>query len=122
MNAEIKLHLLSEDARFESCDSFTPRRTKRRGKTGAADGTSKALFRVLQSNSCEWDCPYCPLRRSNDVERATLLAEEVAQLFMARLTAGAVDGLFLSSAVDGGLRPGMGRMLDTVELLRVRYE
>ena len=124
MDAEQKLQLLSEDARFESCDSFTPRRPKKRsGKGGgrAQDGTSTALFRVLQSNSCEWDCPYCPLRRSNDVARATLEPEELARIFMARFEAGTVDGLFLSSAVAGGLRPAMGRMLDTVELLRVRY-
>ena len=124
MDAKEKLQLLSEDARFEACDSFTPRRPKKRsGKGGgrAQDGTSTALLRVLQSNSCEWDCPYCPFRRSNDIERATLEPEELARLFMARFEAGAVDGLFLSSAVAGGLRPAMGRMLDTVELLRVRY-
>ena len=124
MDADDKLELLSEDARFEACDSFTPRRPKKRSKAKGAqaqDGTSVALFRVLQSNSCEWDCPYCPLRRSNDVERATLEPEELARLFMARVEAGAADGLFLSSAVAGGLRPAMGRMLDTVELLRARY-
>ena len=124
MDAEEKLQLLSEDARFESCDSFTPRRPKKpSGKGGgrAQDGTSTALFRVLQSISCEWDCPYCPLRRSNDVARATLEPEELARLFMARVEAGTVDGLFLSSAVTDGLRPAMRRMLDTVELLRVRY-
>src|SRR5919205_2885339 len=118
MDADIKLQLLSEDARFESCDSFTPRKGRRRARAAQAqDGTSTALFRVLQSNSCEWDCPYCPLRRSNDVARATLEPEELARLFIARVEAGAVDGLFLSSAVADGLRPAMRRMLDTVELL-----
>ena len=125
MDADQKLELLSEDARFEACDSFTPRRPKKKrlakGAAAAQDGASKALFRVLQSNSCEWDCPYCPLRRSNDVERTTLEPEELARLFMARFDTGAADGLFLSSAVAGGLRPAMGRMLDTVELLRERY-
>ncbi len=124
MDTEAKLHLLSDDARFESCDNFTPRRTRRRTSSKAgrvAEGPATSLFRVLQSNSCEWDCPYCPLRRSNDVPRATLEPEELAHLFMARFEAGAVDGLFLSSGVDGGLRPAMARMLDTVELLRVRY-
>ena len=125
MNTEAKLDLLSDDARFESCDSFTPRQSRRRSKRSApriADGPASALFRVLQSNSCEWDCPYCPLRRSNDTPRVTLEPEELARLFMERSAAGLVDGLFLSSGVDGGLRPAMGRMLDTVELLRVRYE
>ena len=124
MDAEDKLQLLSEDARFEACDSFTPRRAKKRAKAGSGSpqgGTATSLFRVLQSNSCEWDCPYCPLRRSNDVERATLEPEELARLFMERFDRGAVDGIFLSSAVAGGLRPAMGRMLDTVELLRMRY-
>lgn len=121
MDAEAKLDLLGEDARFEACDSFTPRRPKRKTTARATDGPSTALFRVLQSNSCEWDCPYCPLRRSNDIQRAALEPEELARLFMERFDKKAVDGLFLSSAVDGGLRPAMARMLDTVELLRVRY-
>src|SRR5918998_5625039 len=99
MDTEAKLELLGEDARFESCDSFTPRRPKRKAPARAGDGTSVALFRVLQSNSCEWDCPYCPLRRSNDVQRATLAPEELAALFMQRFDRGSVDGLFLSSAV-----------------------
>lgn len=128
MDAEQKLELLADDARFESCDSFTPR--KRKGKqtgpgittTKGADGKPMALFRLLQSNSCEWDCPYCPLRRSNDIERATLEPEELATLFMQRHDQDAVQGLFLSSAVAGGVRPAMARMLDTVELLRVRYQ
>ncbi len=121
MDAEEKLELLGEDARFEACDSFTPRRPRRRTAARAMDGPSTALFRVLQSNSCEWDCPYCPLRRSNDIRRAALEPEELARVFMERFDKQAVDGLFLSSAVDGGLRPAMARMLDTVELLRVRY-
>jgi putative DNA modification/repair radical SAM protein len=127
MDAEHKLELLTDDARFESCDSFTPR--KRKGKsagpgitnTRGADGKPMTLFRLLQSNSCEWDCPYCPLRRSNDIERATLEPEELANLFMQRHEQGEVQGLFLSSAVAGGVRSAMARMLDTVELLRVRF-
>ncbi len=128
MDADDKLQLLGDDARFESCDSFTPRRKKGQPPaspgitpTTTPDGRVLNLFRVLQSNSCEWDCPYCPLRRSGDVPRATLAPDELAELFMARHSAGAVQGLFLSTAVNGGLRPAMAAMLDTVELLRVRY-
>lgn len=127
MDAEQKLALLADDARFESCDSFTPRKRKaKRGgpgiqQTQGPDGKPMALFRLLQSNSCEWDCPYCPLRRSNDVARATLEPEELASLFMERQQRGEVQGLFLSSAVAGGIRPAMARMLDTVELVRVRF-
>ncbi len=127
MDLEHKLELLADDARFEACDSFTPR--KRKGKRGSPgiqhtrgpNGKPMALLRLLQSNSCEWDCPYCPLRRSNDIARATLTPEELATTFMQRHEAGDVQGLFLSSAVDGGVRPAMARMLDTVELLRVRF-
>lgn len=129
MDLERKLELLADDARFESCDSFTPRKRKSKGKRGGpgitatqgAGGAPMMLFRLLQSNSCEWDCPYCPLRRSNDIERATLSPEELATLFMQRHERGEVQGLFLSSAVADGLRPAMARMLDTVELLRVRF-
>jgi putative DNA modification/repair radical SAM protein len=128
MDTEHKLELLADDARFESCDSFTPRKRKNKAggpgitTTQGADGKPMALFRLLQSNSCEWDCPYCPLRRSNDIERATLEPEEVADLFWQRHEQGAVQGLFLSSAVAGGVRRAMARMLDTVELLRIRFQ
>ena len=128
MNPEERLEILGADARFESCDSFTPRRRKGPAlgpgitPTTTPDGRTLNLFRVLQSNACEWDCPYCPLRRSNDTPRVSLAPDEMAQVFMERQRVGAVQGLFLSSAVDGGLRPAMGRMLDTVELLRTRYE
>jgi predicted DNA-binding helix-hairpin-helix protein len=127
MDTEHKLELLADDARFESCDSFTPRKRKTRRidpgvqMTQGPDGRPMTLFRLLQSNRCEWDCPYCPLRRSNDVPRAALDPEELATIFMQRHEAGAVQGLFLSSAVDGGVRPAMARMLDTIDLLRVRY-
>ncbi len=127
MDTQQKLELLADDARFEACDSFTPRRSKgRRGDPGVQltqgpDGRPMALFRLLQSNRCEWDCPYCPLRRSNDIPRVALEPEELATLFMQRHAAGAAQGLFLSSAVDGGARRAMARMLDTLELLRVRY-
>lgn len=127
MDTEHKLELLADDARFEACDSFTPRKRKNKRRaagiqqTQGPDGKPMALFRLLQSNRCEWDCPYCPLRRSNDIERATLEPEELATLFMQRHEQGAVQGLFLSSAVAGGVRPAMARMLDTLELLRVRF-
>lgn len=126
MDAEQKLELLADDARFEACDSFTPRR--RRAAAGAGiqiaqgpDGRPMALLRLLQSNRCEWDCPYCPLRRSNDVPRATLEPAELAQLVLQRHQAGAIQGLFLSSAVDGSVRTAMARMLTTLELLRERH-
>ncbi len=127
MDLERKLELLADDARFESCDSFAPRKRKAKRtapgiqQTQGPNGKSMALLRLLQSNSCEWDCPYCPLRRSNDIERATLSPEELATTFMQRYNAGEAQGLFLSSAVDGGVRPAMARMLDTIELLRIRF-
>lgn len=127
MDTEQKLELLADDARFEACDSFTPRKRKARRAgpgmqmTQGPDGKPMALFRLLQSNRCEWDCPYCPLRRSNDIERAALEPEELATIFLQRHEQGEAQGLFLSSAVDGGVRPAMARMLDTLEVLRVRY-
>jgi putative DNA modification/repair radical SAM protein len=126
MNIDQKLELLADDARFEGCESFSPRKrsSKRQSpgimQTQGPDGKPMALLRVLQSNSCEWDCPYCPLRRSNDIERTTLEPEELAHLFMQRYEQGVVQGLFLSSAVAGGLRPATARMLDTLAILRGR--
>jgi predicted DNA-binding helix-hairpin-helix protein len=78
-------------------------------------------FRLLMSSRCEWNCAYCPLRSGNDTPRASLEPEEVAQAFLPRYQRGLVQGLFLSTGVDGSGNAATSRMLDAVEHLRTGH-
>lgn len=136
MELEEKLELLAPAARFDACGTFaqngrryTPIKLKKAAweEGGIAaesdgDGRSRNVFRVLMSSRCQWNCSYCPLRSGNDGPRAALEPEELVRLFLPRYRSGAVQGLFLSTGVDGGLHSSLSRMLDAVELLRTRHE
>ncbi len=133
MNLDAKLELLADAARFDVCDSFsqtgrryTPKRALLNNDliVDGRNARSRPLFQVLMSNSCAWNCAYCPLRAANDVPRAALEPDELARIFLPRYESGAVQGLFLSTAVDNGVSRAVQRMLDGVELLRVyhRYD
>lgn len=131
MDLDDKLAILAPAARFDACDRFLGRRraTPRTALwddaavAADADGEGRALpvFRVLLSNRCEWNCAYCPLRSGNDVPRAALLPDELARVFLPRVERGVVQGLLLSTGVDGNPVVATGRMLDAVEMLRTRY-
>ncbi|MGH2346522.1 MAG: helix-hairpin-helix domain-containing protein [Chloroflexota bacterium] len=127
MDTEEKLALLGGAARYEIAGPGRDRqrRTGPAGALCAGDGPTGAagtLLRVLQSNRCEHDCAYCPLRRSAPTPRAVLAPSELAGVFTELLRQGKVDGLMLSSAVDGGAEPAMARMLDTVQILRSHHQ
>jgi predicted DNA-binding helix-hairpin-helix protein len=123
MDTDAKLALLGGAARYE----IAAERQVRRQPTGPqaalcagdmAGGRTGTLLRVLQSSRCEHDCAYCPLRRSNDPERAALSPDELAGAFAGQWRRGLVDGLLLSSATDGSPDAAMARMLDTLRILR----
>lgn len=132
MDLDQKLDILAPAARFDACDSYsrggrryTPRKASwNDGATvveGGADGRALSTFRVLMSSTCEWNCPYCPLRSGNDTPRAAFDPEDLAKVFLPRYERGAVQGLFVSTGVDGGAHAAVGRMLDAVEYVRTRH-
>lgn len=135
MDLETKLDLLAPAARFDVCDSFgqngrrfTPKKPKKaRWPDGTAvdddNGKARPVLRLLMSSACAWNCAYCPLRADSDTtERATLEPAELARIFLPRYQAGAVQGLFLSTAVDGNIQRAVGQMLDGVEALRTQHQ
>lgn len=130
MDLDAKLDLLADAARYDLCSTFsrggrrfTPKQASWSAPESEAEhGRARPIFRVLMSSSCAWNCAYCPLRAANDAPRASLEPEELAQAFLPRYEAGAVQGLFVSTSVDGGVNAAIGRMLDGVELLRMRYQ
>lgn len=129
MELDEKLDLLADAARYDLCTSFaqggrrfTPKHASWAAPESDEPGRrARAVFRVLMSSECAWNCAYCPLRAANDVPRAELEPEELAAAFLPRYEAGAVQGLFVSTAVSGSVGAAVGRMLDAVELLRTRY-
>lgn len=129
MELNEKLDLLAEAAQYDLCATharggrrFTPKTPSWAApEADEPDRRSRPVFRVLMSSQCAWNCDYCPLRSGNDVPRAALEPEELARAFLPRYEAGAVQGLFISTAVHGGVSEAVGRMLDGVERLRTHH-
>jgi predicted DNA-binding helix-hairpin-helix protein len=129
MELDDKLDLLADAAQHDLCATFARggRRFAPRPASWAApeaddaDRRGRPVFRVLMSSQCAWNCAYCPLRADNDLPRTALEPDELAQAFLPRYEAGAVQGLFVSTAVDGGVGAAVGRMLDGVEQLRTAH-
>jgi len=127
-----KLALLGSAAQYEVANDMVgrkrkPTRPKAQAQKAlcvgeATEGRPGTLLRVLQSSRCEQDCAYCPLRRSNDPQRATFAPDELAGAFLGLWQRGKVDGLMLSSAADGGPDRAMAGMLDTVRILRQKHQ
>src|ERR1700754_4493240 len=88
-----KLGILADAAKYDaSCaSSGTTRRDSRKGGLGSAggsgirhsyapDGRCISLLKILMTNYCEFDCKFCINRRSSNVRRARLTAEEIVKL------------------------------------------
>jgi predicted DNA-binding helix-hairpin-helix protein len=82
------------------------------------DGKRQLLMKVLMSNACRHDCGYCANRCGGRGRPVSFTPDELVQTFLDFNRQGLAEGLFLSSAVESNNT--MDRMLDAVELLRVR--
>jgi len=85
-------------------------------------GGSIRLLKVLQTNICEFDCFYCEHRASRDVPRTYVSPEELARTFMMLHQKHLVEGLFLSSGITKRIDTMQERMVQTVEILRKKYQ
>lgn len=127
-----RLKILTESAKYDvSCSSSGSARKNNGGVGNASyggichsftsDGRCISLLKILLSNRCAYDCLYCVNRRSNDVPRATATPDEICELTMEFYKRNYIEGLFLSSAVDGSPDDVMERLLETVIKLRKVY-
>lgn len=80
------------------------------------------VMRIMQTSACEQNCYYCPFQAGRNYQRVWLQPEELASAFDQMQRKKLVDGLFLSSGIVGGGVKAMDRMLDTIELVRRKYE
>ena len=127
-----KLKILVESAKFDvSCSSSGSNRSNKGGIGNACyggichsfteDGRCVSLLKILMTNVCEYNCLYCPNRRSNDVERAIATPNEICELTMEFYKHNFIEGLFLSSAVYKNVDYTMELLLETVIKLRKLY-
>ena len=128
-----RLKILTESAKYDvSCSSSGSGRKNTKGGIGNADaagichsftpdGRCISLLKILLSNRCCYNCLYCPNRAEADVPRASATPDEICQLVMAFYKRNYIEGLFLSSAVEGSPDSTMERLLDTVIRLRKIY-
>lgn len=128
-----RLKILTESAKYDvSCSSSGSRRANTKSGIGNAsvggichsftpDGRCISLLKILMSNRCSYNCLYCPNRAEADVPRASATPDELCELVIAFYKRNYIEGLFLSSAVEGSPGRTMERMLDTVIRLRKVY-
>jgi predicted DNA-binding helix-hairpin-helix protein len=80
------------------------------------------VLKIMQTSACERNCHYCPFQAGRNYRRVSLTPEELAASFDQMQRQKLVDGLFLSSGIIGGGVTTMDKTLQTVELIRRKYE
>lgn len=84
---------------------------------------SKAVLKTMLTTACERNCYYCPFRAGRSkTPRISFTPDEMAKGFDSLQKSGQVDGLFLSSGIIKGSVATQDRLLDTVEIIRKRYQ
>jgi len=121
-----KLQRLGSAASWDSCGGVK-QKSLRKAKIPAefsnfvhdCSGTSEncRLMKVLQSNKCLHDCKYC-INSSPSGKKTALEPKELAQSFSFLAKKGYVQGLFLSSAVQGNAGSTAEKMIESARLLR----
>ncbi len=124
-----KLEILAEGARYDvSCaSSGSSRRNKGGIGNGAscgichswtADGRCVSLLKILMTNICVYDCAYCVNRRSNDIRRAVLTPDEIADITINFYRRNYIEGLFLSTGIIRNPDYTMEMLAEAVRRLR----
>lgn len=132
MDVQEKLQILADSAKYDaSCSSSGSKRASKKGLGNASisgichsysnDGRCISLLKILLTNACIYDCEYCINRRSNNIKRATFTPEEICYITINFYKRNYIEGLFLSSAVIKNPDYTMDLIINTVSLLRNKY-
>jgi predicted DNA-binding helix-hairpin-helix protein len=78
------------------------------------------LFRILLTNACSFSCDYCPMRAGREIPRHSLGPDALARVFLTAYRRGWVTGLFVTTGIPKNPRFAMDRLIDLVEILRLR--
>jgi predicted DNA-binding helix-hairpin-helix protein len=83
----------------------------------------KPILKTMMTTACERNCYYCPFRAGRSkTQRMTFSSDEMAGAFDTLLRANRVDGIFLSSGIIKGSVTTQDKIIDTIEIIRNRYE
>jgi predicted DNA-binding helix-hairpin-helix protein len=83
----------------------------------------KPILKAMMTTACERNCFYCPFRAGRSkTQRMTFSPDEMAGAFDTLQRANRVEGMFLSSGIIKGSLTTQDKIIDTVEIIRKRYE
>jgi predicted DNA-binding helix-hairpin-helix protein len=81
------------------------------------------VLKTMLTTACERNCYYCPFRAGRSkMKRLTFTPDELARGFDTLQSTGQAQGLFLSSGIIRGSVTTQDKIIDTVEIIRNRYE
>jgi len=79
----------------------------------------KKVMKTMMTTACERNCHYCVFRAGRaKTRRVTFAPDEMATAFHSLQSAGAVDGLFLSSGIIKGSVTTQDKIIDTADIVR----
>ncbi|TMD79794.1 MAG: radical SAM protein [Chloroflexi bacterium] len=82
----------------------------------------RKILKTMVTTACERNCYYCPFRAGRSkTKRVTFGPDELASGFDTLQRAGQVEGMFLSSGIIKGSVTTQDKIIDTVEIIRDRY-
>ena len=114
-----RLEILTESAKYDvSCSSSGSARKNRAG--GLGNGSVGGICHSFTPDG-QYDCEYCPNRKSADVRRARITPDEICELTVNFYKRNYIEGLFLSSAVFDTPNRTMELLTETVTRLRKVY-
>src|SRR5437867_3910055 len=83
----------------------------------------KSILKTMMTTACERNCYYCPFRAGRSkTQRMTFSSDEMAGAFDTLQRANRVEGIFLSSGIIKGSVTTQDKIIDTIEIVRNRYE
>ena len=87
------------------------------------DGKTVKIFKTLMTDSCTHDCNYCSNSTSctKKKSKSAYRPEELARVFMHLVKHNDMHGLFLSSGIVKDADYTTERMIETVKLIRNKY-
>src|SRR2546421_2845301 len=82
----------------------------------------RKILKAMVTTACQMNCYYCPFRAGRSkMKRLTFTPDELASGLDTLQQAGKVEGMFLSSGIIKGSVTTQDKIIDTVEIIRNRY-
>ena len=83
----------------------------------------RKILKAMMTTACERNCFYCPFRAGRSkTQRMTFSPDEMAGAFDTLQRANRVEEIFLSSGIIKGGATTQDKIIDTIDIVRNRYE